>query len=133
MAKLGIKGEVYGLSGSVVEEGHQLAAKSKVKMVGPGDLDLLFNAVRLTNAKRVVETGVAYGWSSLAILYAMSMSGTEKLYSVDMPYPKMDNEAFVGIAVPQRFRSRWSLIREPDRCGLEKAIDAASGQIDLCH
>lgn len=133
LGKLGIKGDTHGLSDALIEEGEQLAAKSAVKMGGPGDLNLLFDAVRLTGAQCVIETGVAYGWSSLAILNAISNNDSGKLYSVDMPYPKMGNEAFVGIVVPERFRSRWSLIREPDRRGLEKAIKKASGQIDLCH
>jgi hypothetical protein len=49
-----------------------------------------------------------------------------------MPYPKMNNEAFVGIVVPERLRGSWQIIREPDRCGLEKAI-AHGGTMDLCH
>lgn len=133
LEKLGIKGDAHGFDDGMIEEGHQLTVKSSVKMGGPGDLDLLFDAVRLTGAQRVIETGVAYGWSSLAILNAMSIAGSGELFSVDMPYPKMGNEAFVGIVVPDRFRSRWTLIREPDRQGLAKAIDAAGGQIDLCH
>ena len=35
-------------------------------MGGPRNLNLLFNAIKLTGAKCIVETGVAYGWSSLA-------------------------------------------------------------------
>ena len=131
--KLGIEGDTCGLSDAVIQEGEQLAAKSAVKMGGPGDLNLLFDAVRLTEAQCVIETGVAYGWSSLAILNALSNNSDGRLYSVDMPYPKMGNEAFVGIVVPNRFRSRWTLIREPDRNGLRKAINKSGGQIDLCH
>ena len=82
---------------------------------------------------RAIETGVAYGWSSLAILDAMASNGDGRLISVDMPYPKMGNEDFVGIVVPDPLRSRWTLIRQPDRPGLEKAIDAFGGRIDFCH
>ena len=115
------------------EEGEQLAAKALVKMGGPGDLDLLYSCVKLSGAKHVLETGVAYGWSSLAILAGQSEIEGAKLVSVDMPYPKMDNESFVGIVVPERFRSKWQLVRQPDRPGVAKAISKLDGQIDLCH
>ena len=92
-----------------------------------------FNAVKLTGAKCIVETGVAYGWSSLAILNAISINGKGKLFSVDMPYPKMGNEDFVGIVVPENLKSSWLLVREPDRCGLDKVISMTGGSIDLCH
>ena len=133
LAKLDINGNENFLSESIIKEGQGLATKSAIEMGGPGDLNLLFDAVRLTKPKHIVETGVAYGWSSLAILNAISLNGFGSLYSVDMPYPKVGNESFVGIVVPERFRGNWTLIREPDRYGLEKAIKTAGGAIDLCH
>ncbi len=133
LTKLGITGEASELNDSILKEGKELADKSVVKMGGPGDLNLLFNSVHLIRPSRVIETGVAYGWSSLAILKAMSINGRGKLYSVDMPYPKMGNEAYVGIVVPKIYSDRWSLIREPDRYGLKKAIKMAGGKVSLCH
>ena len=70
----------------------------------PGGLDLLHVAVECSDARCVVETGVAYGWSSLAILSALVGRGGAHLVSVDMAYPKMNNESFVGIVVPDRLR-----------------------------
>lgn len=131
--KVGIYGDARGMDPMLLEYGTELAAKSAAKMGGPGDLDLLSDAVRMTTACRVIETGVAYGWSSLAILAAMETNGRGELISVDMPYPKMGNEDFVGIVVPERLRDHWKLIRQPDRPGLEKAIAAFDGKIDLCH
>ena len=133
LEKLKISGIKEGLDISIIEEGNKLASKSEVEMGGPGDINLIFDAVRLTNSYLVIETGVAYGWSSLAILSAMSRNGFGELYSIDMPYPKAGNESFVGIVVPDRLKKRWTLIREPDRCGLEKAINSIGGNIDLCH
>ncbi len=133
LAKLGINGNMRNLSDSIINKGKELANKSAFKMGGPGNLNLLFNAVKLTGAKCIVETGVAYGWSSLAILHAISINGEGKLFSVDMPYPKMGNEDFVGIVVPENLKSSWLLVREPDRCGLDKVISMTGGSIDLCH
>lgn len=114
-------------------EAEDRARASAVMMGGPGDLDLLHAAVSLSGAKAVVETGVAYGWSSLAILSALNGREGARLVSVDMPYVKKNNEPFVGIAVPDRLRPNWTLIREPDRNGLKKAVAFLDGQIDLCH
>lgn len=102
-------------------------------MGGPGDIDLLYAAVVLLGAERVVETGVAYGWSSLAVLAGLEERDRGQLASVDMPYPKLNNEAWVGVAVPERLRARWVLIREPDRWGLRKALRNFGDTIDLCH
>ena len=133
LAHLGYSGDLHGMSQSALDRGHERAKRSSVKMGGPGDLDLLSDVVRVTQAKRVVETGVAFGWSSLAILSAMSEGDGGELWSVDMPYPKMGNEQFVGVVVPDELQHRWTLIREPDRCGLERAIKLVCAQLDLCH
>lgn len=133
LKKLEINGDMKGIDDDILKEGEELASKSLVKMGGPGNLNLLFDAVRLTGANRIIETGVAYGWSSLAILNAITLNGNGKLYSVDMPYPKMGNEPYVGVVIPERLRDKWILLREPDRRGLEKAIDMAGGKVDLCH
>lgn len=125
--------EVPSFPDELLEEGTRRVQLSGAQMGGPGDLNLLFAAAKLTCARRVVETGVAYGWSSLALLAAISSFEDARLVSVDMPYPKMNNEPFVGIAVPEHLRARWELLREPDRRGLEKAIARLGGTIDLCH
>lgn len=130
---VGLQGDPPELASSLLAEGEERARKSAVAMGGPGDLSLLHAAVFLSGARLVVETGVAYGWSSLAILSAIEKQGGGRLISVDMPYPKMGNEAFVGIVVPDRLREGWTLVREPDRNGLRKALQLAGGEIDLAH
>lgn len=117
----------------VVTEARQVAAKVPGEMGGPGDLDLLYHTVRCVNATRVVETGVAYGWSSLAILAALDANGRGRLVSIDMPYVKGGKEDWVGVVVPPRLRSSWELIRRADRQGLPLALASFSGEIDVCH
>jgi predicted O-methyltransferase YrrM len=109
------------------------AEKVPVKMGGPGDINLLYAATKLSGARRVIETGVAYGWSSLAILAALEGRDGAHLISVDMPYPAMNNEPWIGVVVPDSLSKSWQIIREPDRHGLEKAIAGFGGVIDLCH
>lgn len=117
---------------ALLDEAALRVRKSGVTMGGPGDLELLYQAIVRSGARQVIETGVAYGWSSLAALAALHQTGG-RLASVDMPYPKENKENFVGIAVPSEWRAKWTLIREPDRNGLKKAIKRFGGTIDLCH
>lgn len=121
-----------GFDPALINEGKVRAAEAKVAMGGPGDLDLIYRAVLAIGAQRVVETGVAYGWSSLSALAALRQTDG-RLCSVDMPYPKAGNEAYVGIVVPREWRDRWTLIRKPDRNGVIKAIQLFDGVIDLAH
>lgn len=117
----------------LLAEAKERARESKVVMGGPGDIDLLYAATVLSGARRIVETGVAYGWSSLAMLAALEGAPDAHLVSVDMPYPKLGNEQWVGVVVPDELRRGWEIIREPDRNGLVKAIAKLGGSIDLCH
>jgi predicted O-methyltransferase YrrM len=121
------------LPSALLHEAENRAQSAKVKMGGAGDIHLLYAAVMLSGAQRIVETGVAYGWSTLAMLAAIERQGEGRLVSVDMPYPKMNNESWVGVVVPERLRCRWTLIREPDRFGLKRAIKMLGGTVDLCH
>ncbi|HWE47671.1 MAG TPA: class I SAM-dependent methyltransferase [Caulobacteraceae bacterium] len=106
-------------------------AAAPVRMGGPGDLDLLFNLAEAAQATSAVETGVAYGWSSLALLLSLSCRES-RLISTDMPYAKAGNEPYVGVAVPETLSAGWTLIRQADRSGLPRALRMA-GPIDLCH
>jgi predicted O-methyltransferase YrrM len=117
----------------LASEGIELAERATCRMGGPGDLDLIYAATMLSGARKVIETGVAYGWSSLAILAAMRDREGARLVSVDRPYVQLHSDPWVGVAVPDRLRTNWEIIREPDRRGLEKAIARLNGRIDLCH
>lgn len=75
LKKVGIDGEIIGLDELIECHGKQLVARCTTEMGGPGHLDLLFDVVRLTKARKVIETGVAYGWSSLAILHGQLING----------------------------------------------------------
>lgn len=132
LIKVGLDGSVPLLDRELIREGQVLAARSPIQMGGEGDLRLLHAATVLSEATKVLETGVAYGWSSLAILAAIQ-GRIGSLVSIDMPYAKAGNEAYVGIVVPQRLRKNWTLIRKPDRRGLRQGLALLGGTIDLCH
>lgn len=118
---------------SILDDAEAQVRASGVSMGGAGDVQLLYAATFLSKAEAVIESGVAYGWSSLAILSAFDGRTGARLVSVDMPYPKMGHEAHVGTVVPEALRGGWVLIREPDRRGLEKAVEALGVSADLVH
>ncbi len=59
-----------------------------VKMGGEGAITFIYHLVKNSKAKKLLETGVAYGWSSLAILLAIKDEENAFLISNDMPYIK---------------------------------------------
>ena len=102
-----------------------------VKMGGAGALDLIYNITELLNAKNVLETGVAYGWSSLAILLSLQ-NRNGNLYSSDMPYVTKNNDDYVGIVIPEKLKKFWKLYRFADRESLPK-IFKEQKQFDFIH
>ena len=102
-----------------------------IKMGGAGALELLYNACEFTQAKSVIETGVAYGWSSFATLISLQKrNGT--LYSSDMPYLGQNGDQYVGCIVPENLKSNWKLFRHADRESLPKILKE-SDEIDVVH
>ncbi len=118
---------------ALIHEANALATQSKVEMGGAGDIHLIYAATVLSKAKFAIETGVAYGWSSLALLAGLDNDSSSILVSTDMPYPKLNNEDYVGIVVPESLQKKWYLIRQPDRKGILKAIKKINHSVDICH
>lgn len=102
-----------------------------IKMGGAGALELIYEACEYTQAKNVVETGVAYGWSSLAALQSLQKrKGT--LYSSDMPYLGQNGDQYVGYIVPENLKANWKLFRHADKESLPKIL-AEVQEIDVVH
>lgn len=131
---LGLPSNVRSVAADFPEiwaEAERVFRTSGTDMGGAAYVDLLHHLTRELRPERVIETGVAAGWSSLAVLLALDANAAGELTSIDMPYPKRGNETAVGCVVPERLRSRWSLVRLPDRDGLPPAV--ARGAIGLAH
>jgi hypothetical protein len=110
-----------------------------------GDFDvLMLHAVaRQQKPEVVVETGVASGRSSAAILDALEKNGKGKLYSIDLPlfYDSATPERFTtnegnselkgfvpkgkepGWLIPDHLRPRWELILGDSNVELPKLIE----------
>ncbi|WEK69104.1 MAG: class I SAM-dependent methyltransferase [Candidatus Chryseobacterium colombiense] len=102
-----------------------------IKMGGAGALELIYYACEYSNAQHVVETGVAYGWSSLAALLSLRKRNGI-LYSSDMPYLGQNGDQYVGYVVPEDLKSNWKLFRFADKESLPKIFAETSG-FDVVH
>lgn len=102
-----------------------------IKMGGAGALELLYYACEFTNAKTVIETGVAYGWSSFATLTSLQKRNGV-LYSSDMPYLGQNGDQYVGCIVPDNLKTNWKLFRHADRESLPKILNEC-GEADVIH
>ena len=95
------------------------------KMGKGGCYPLIYFYCRILNPNVVVETGVAAGWSSYAILKSLRVNGNNgQLFSSDFPYFRFKNpEQYIGHIVPESIRNNWVL----DIRGDEVAIP------EICH
>jgi len=127
----------------LIDNGNKLMNSTKInlglsvnsnELAGKAYIDLLYKITLITETKFVIETGVAYGWSSLAILHALSKKNEARgLVSIDMPYPSSKSNDYVGIVIPNHLKKKWKLIRLPDKPGIKLTIKNNLGKFDLAH
>lgn len=125
--------ELNDLFPEIMMEAKKQETLAPVKMGGEGATSFLFHLINKNKYQSIIETGVAYGWSSLAILLAIQDTPDGKLISNDMPYIKMNNEDSVGCVVPEKLKNSWDLQRSADINGIPKALNKFNQQIDCCH
>jgi predicted O-methyltransferase YrrM len=102
-------------------------------MGGSGHCPLLYFITRSLRATTVVETGVAAGCSSQAILLALRDNGGGRLFSSDFPYLRLkEPHQYVGCMVDNDLKENWRLLIDGDRRNLPK-IRAEVRHIDLFH
>lgn len=104
-----------------------------VSLGGGAHTALLYFLVRYRRPRAIVETGVAAGFSSQAMLTALERNGTGMLYSSDFPYVRLkEPERFVGAVVDDVLKHRWRLHLAGDRRNLESILPDC-GPVDLFH
>ncbi len=100
---------------------------------GGGAYPLLYFIVRFVKPMVVVETGVASGFSTHAILDALEKNKKGALFSSDLPYFRIsDPNKYIGIVVPEGLKKRWNLFVEGDDVNLIK-ISNKVNMIDVFH
>ena len=97
------------------------------------NVKLLFSIIQNNkNIKKILETGVSFGYSSYAILKCINDRKKSILYSIDMPYVELSNFDYVGSVVPKNLRSKWNLLKCPDRHGI-RLLNKMNLKFDLIH
>ena len=76
---------------------------------GEAILRLTGAIVLLRRPERVLETGVAMGFTSAVMLAALEHNGAGELHSIDLPPLQVDASTFIGQVIPDELRHRWSL------------------------
>jgi len=113
--------------------GDSLLASVPYEMGGGGDFAFMYFLTRMMRPRVVVETGVAAGWTTAAVLTALRENGEGDLFSSDFPYFRhRDPEQHIGVLVPSEVRDRWVLDLRGDRKALPDFVTRVSG-IDLVH
>ncbi|GAA2895263.1 hypothetical protein GCM10010517_59980 [Streptosporangium fragile] len=104
-----------------------------VDLGGPGGIELLYLLTRILRPATALETGVAAGWSTSAVLAAMRANGTGHLHSSDFPFFRLpDPERYIGCVVPDGLRDAWTLRTRGDRRNLEEILLPGT-KVDLVH
>ena len=116
----------------LVQDGFAIIKTFDFNWGGQGNLSLNYSLAKNLNARDIIETGVAYGWSSLCLLTYLIDYEEGFLVSVDMPFWGTNHEDKIGCVIPQEMRSKWRLIRLPDRDAIPKIIKK-NLFFDLCH
>lgn len=118
---------------SLIAAAEQAVQRCPIRLGGAGNTELLYGLVRAYRPTHVVETGVAYGWSSLAILTALSANGSGHLMSVDRPDMSLKDDRFIGCAVPVDLRARWTLQLGVDKDRLPGILDKVGRSLSMAH
>lgn len=118
----------------LVREARERTERCGSRLGGPGNMTLLYWLCERLEATRVLETGVAYGWSSLALLTSLSTRSDGVLCSTDKPYPHVGDEGrdCVGSAVPDWLGDRWRIFRQADEEALDRIL-CELDSFDLAH
>lgn len=112
---------------------NQLLSNINFDLGGGGHIAVLYFLVRYYRPEIIVETGVAAGHSSRAILSAIKTNKKGTLYSSDFPYMKIQNpEKYIGILVEEELKSNWNLYTKGDRKNLP-LISSQCGEVGLFH
>ena len=102
-------------------------------MGGNAYVRLLYFLARYIQPETAVETGVSIGYSSQAILSALSQNGRGHLYSSELQYLHgQESHKYIGLLVNPDFKDRWTLLTQGDRINLAQ-IAKQVRRINLFH
>lgn len=83
----------------------------------------LYLICRILKPKKVVETGVAYGLSSIYILNALEANNHGKLYSIDSVFRPWQTKEMIGAIIPEELEKRWTLVLGKSKDKLQELLN----------
>lgn len=117
----------------IAEAAEQKLSTLDFDLGGGGNYPLLYFLVRRQRPSVVVETGVAAGYSSVAILLALRENGRGRLYSSDFPYFRLKTpEKYIGFLVDDDLRRDWVCLTRGDKENLPEILSQVR-HVDLFH
>ncbi|HEY6978369.1 MAG TPA: class I SAM-dependent methyltransferase [Chitinophagaceae bacterium] len=125
--------ESLQFSTQLSEHSNKVLQTIQPKLGGGGIYPFLYFLTRLTMPLRIVETGVAAGFTSQTFLSAIKKNGKGFLYSSDFPYFRINNpEKFIGILVEEELKKYWELHIKGDEINLPVIVNKIP-EIDIFH
>lgn len=97
-----------------------------------GFAEVCYAICRLNRPETVLETGVAFGWTSAFILAALEVNGKGHLHSIDLPAFRPGAERITAAVVPNRLRHRWTLSLGPQSQLLPAVLEGLDA-VDFFH
>ena len=89
------------------KESKEILSRIDFKLGGGGAYHLLYFLTRKYSLSKIIETGVASGFTSAAILKAQRKNKNGILFSSDYPYPVIPNsEKYIGVLVNEELRKK---------------------------
>lgn len=110
-----------------------LQVRAPYTLAHNADADLArccYAVCRVLRPATVIETGVGYGVTTSYLLAALAENGHGALHSIDLPPLDRGAEAYAGVLVPGRLRTRWGLHRGMSRHVLPRLLDEL-GSVDV--
>jgi predicted O-methyltransferase YrrM len=94
--------------------------------------ELCYALCRVLEPEIVLETGIAYGASSAAILEALHKNGKGTLHSIDLP-PLRDREShtYIGTMVSPEYKHRWHMHLGDSQRELPRLFASGIGKVDV--
>lgn len=120
-----IKKIYHEAKATVAQEYRNAGISRDSSIISISDAVAIYSIVRACRPKRIVETGVSDGMSSLVILLGLKRNGTGSLISID--YPKVGMPSLIqklpGWIVPADLKLGWTLMYGKSRNVLPKVVD----------
>lgn len=90
----------------------------------------LYILCKIIKPEKVVETGVAYGLSSMYILQALFENKKGTLYSIDSVFTPWQSKEMIGSAIPSYLHKNWKLILGSSSEKLKETLSTL-GSLDI--